>query len=146
MHRSKRSMSKNSRANKAAAAAAQTVPEADMAADLAEEEVREDRAARAAVEEAVVEEAGPATGGPGADNAGRKCPITPEQFRVGARAVTVVIGDEKKTALVKEFSTGSFGWFMNEKIVMEVMVDGEPVPVKVQANVNLTIVGSKPGK
>jgi hypothetical protein len=146
MHRSKRSMSKNSRANKAAVAAAQTATAADLAADMAEEEVREDRAARAEAEEAVVEEAGPATGGSSVGNDGRKCPITPEQFRAGARAVTVVIGDEKKTALVKEFSTGSFGWFMNEKIVLEVMIDGKPVHVKVQANVNLTIVGSKPGK
>jgi hypothetical protein len=42
-------------------------------------------------------------------------------------------------AFVKEFSTGSFGWFLNDKFVIE--VDG--VPVKVQPSISLVIVGNK---
>jgi len=40
---------------------------------------------------------------------------------------------------VKEFSTGSFGWYLNGKIV--VTVDGKPCSV--QVGMNLTVVGSK---
>jgi hypothetical protein len=42
-------------------------------------------------------------------------------------------------AEVKQFSTGSFGWYMNGKTV--VTVDGKPVSV--QIGMNLTVVGSK---
>jgi hypothetical protein len=40
---------------------------------------------------------------------------------------------------VKEFSTGSLGWYLNRKI--EIDVGGVKVPV--QVGLNLTIVGSK---
>ena len=40
---------------------------------------------------------------------------------------------------VKEFSTGSFGWYLNGKIVVN--VDGKPCSV--QVGMNLTVVGSK---
>jgi len=42
-------------------------------------------------------------------------------------------------AEVKEFSTGSLGWYLNTKTTIE--VDGKPVVV--QIGLNLTIVGSK---
>jgi hypothetical protein len=40
---------------------------------------------------------------------------------------------------VKEFSTGSLGWYLNGKTTIE--VGGKPVTV--QIGMNLTIVGSK---
>ena len=46
------------------------------------------------------------------------------------------------TAEPKEFSTGSFGWYLSGKAT--VMVDGKPVQVQVGAN--LTIIGSKESK
>jgi hypothetical protein len=42
-------------------------------------------------------------------------------------------------AVVKEFSTGSLGWYLNGKTMVE--VDG--LPVAVQIGLNLTVVGSK---
>lgn len=69
-----------------------------------------------------------------------KCPITVEQFRKSATPMTVKIGESMLAANTKEFSTGSFGWFANDKIT--VLLDG--VPVKVQVGINLTVVGSKP--
>jgi hypothetical protein len=67
------------------------------------------------------------------------CPITRSQFREKARAVTVMINDQKLVADPKEFSTDSLGWYLNAKVHIE--VDGVQVPV--QIGMNLTIVGSK---
>ena len=66
-------------------------------------------------------------------------PITREQFRTSAKPVTVVINGKEMTAAAKEFSTGSLGWNINEK--MQVEVAGQSVTV--QVGLNLTIVGSK---
>ena len=43
------------------------------------------------------------------------------------------------TAEVKEFSTGSFGWYLNGKTTIE--INGKQVSV--QIGMNLTVVGSK---
>lgn len=67
------------------------------------------------------------------------CPITRAQFRGKAEPVKVVIDGKEVEAEVKEFSTGSLGWYLNTKISLE--VDGVRVPV--QIGLNLTIVGSK---
>ncbi len=67
------------------------------------------------------------------------CPITRPQFRAKAKPVEVTIGGRPYTAVVKEFSTGSLGWNINEKTTVE--IDG--IPVTVQIGMNLTIVGSK---
>jgi hypothetical protein len=67
------------------------------------------------------------------------CPITRQQFREGAKPVTVTIDGQTMTATVKEFSTGSLGWYVNGKITLD--VNGVAVPV--QVGLNLTIVGSK---
>ncbi len=67
------------------------------------------------------------------------CPINRAQFRAGAKAVPVVIAGSNMIADAKEFSTGSLGWYLNGKTVIE--IDG--VPVSVQIGMNLTIVGSK---
>jgi hypothetical protein len=72
------------------------------------------------------------------------CPITREQFRASAKQVPITIAGQQLAADVKEFSTGSLGWYLNGKTNVE--IDG--VLVSVQIGLNLTIVGSKelPGK
>jgi len=67
------------------------------------------------------------------------CPITRDQFRSHAKPVTVTINGIPQAAMVKEFATGSLGWYLGGKTTVE--VDGVAVPV--QIGVNLTIVGSK---
>jgi hypothetical protein len=67
------------------------------------------------------------------------CPVSRAQFRTGAKPITVTIGGIPLIAEVKEFSTGSLGWYLNGKTTVE--IDG--VPVSVQIGMNLTIVGSK---
>jgi hypothetical protein len=67
------------------------------------------------------------------------CPISRADFRTKAKAVTVTIGDQRLVAEVKEFSTGSLGWYLNGKTTIE--IDG--TPVSVQIGLNLTVVGSK---
>jgi hypothetical protein len=68
-----------------------------------------------------------------------KCPVTREQFRKAAKPLTLTIDGKSLVASVKEFSTGSFGWFTNDKLTVE--VDG--VLCKVQPSISLVIVGSK---
>lgn len=65
--------------------------------------------------------------------------ITREQFRTSAKPVPVVINGKEMLAAVKEFSTGSLGWNINDK--MQIEVAGQPVMV--QVGLNLTIIGSK---
>ena len=67
------------------------------------------------------------------------CPITREEFRAGAKPVKVTIGEVPLMAEVKEFSTGSLGWYLNGKTTIE--INGKPVSV--QIGMNLTVVGSK---
>ena len=72
------------------------------------------------------------------------CPISREQFRAKAKQVPITIASQQLAADVKEFSTGSLGWYLNGKTNIE--IDG--VLVAVQIGLNLTIVGSKelPGR
>ncbi|MBP8808087.1 MAG: hypothetical protein KBG48_22520 [Kofleriaceae bacterium] len=67
------------------------------------------------------------------------CPVTRTQFTEKAEALKVTINGQDLLAEVKEFSTGSFGWYLNGKIV--VPIDGKNVSV--QIGMNLTVVGSK---
>ena len=67
------------------------------------------------------------------------CPVTRTQFVEKAEPLKVMVNDKELTAQVKEFSTGSFGWNVNEK--MTITVDGKPLSV--QIGMNLTVVGSK---
>lgn len=68
-----------------------------------------------------------------------KCPVTRSEFREQAQPVTVKINGAAMTALPKEFSTGSLGWHLNGKAILE--VGGKQVSV--QIGMNLTIIGSK---
>jgi hypothetical protein len=67
------------------------------------------------------------------------CPISRPEFRQKAKPVTVTINGIPLQAEVKEFSTGSLGWYLNGKT----MIDVGGTPVSVQIGLNLTIVGSK---
>src|ERR1041384_4361945 len=67
------------------------------------------------------------------------CPISRKQFVEGAKPVEVNINGVPLIAEVKEFSTGSLGWYLNGKTTIRV---GETA-VSVQIGMNLTIVGSK---
>ena len=67
------------------------------------------------------------------------CPITKEEFEKNAKPIALVIEGITRAVTPREFSTGSFGWHYNEKIVVE--IDG--VPCKVQVNCSMIVVGSK---
>ena len=67
------------------------------------------------------------------------CPINRSEFRAHAKPTNVTIAGVPLIADVKEFSTGSLGWYLNGKTMIE--INGRPVAV--QIGLNLTIVGSK---
>jgi hypothetical protein len=66
-------------------------------------------------------------------------PVTAKQFAEKAEPLKIVINGQEMLAEVKQFSTGSFGWYLNGKTV--VTVDGKAVSV--QIGMNMTVVGSK---
>ena len=65
--------------------------------------------------------------------------MSKSQFQAKAKPVPVTVAGVPLLAEVKEFSTGSLGWYLNGKTTID--VDG--TPVSVQIGLNLTIVGSK---
>src|SRR4051794_5197467 len=67
------------------------------------------------------------------------CPITRAEFRAHAQPIEVKIQGIELIAPVKEFSTGSLGWYLNGKTTID--INGKKVAV--QIGLNLTIVGSK---
>jgi hypothetical protein len=68
------------------------------------------------------------------------CPVSRGEFLTKARAVPISIGDMPPLlAEVKEFSTGSLGWYLNGKTTIDV----GGTRVSVQIGLNLTVVGSK---
>jgi hypothetical protein len=67
------------------------------------------------------------------------CPISRVDFRAKAKPIPVTIGVMSQMAEVKEFSTGSLGWYLNGRTTIE--IDGQHVPVLI--NASLVIVGSK---
>jgi hypothetical protein len=67
------------------------------------------------------------------------CPISRADFRAKAKPITVIIGGIPQIAEVKEFSTASLGWYLNNRTTLE--IDGQHVPVLI--NASLVIVGSK---
>jgi hypothetical protein len=56
-----------------------------------------------------------------------------------AKPISVTINNVPLLADVKEFSTGSLGWYLNGKV----SIDVGGTPVSVQVGMNLTVVGSK---
>jgi hypothetical protein len=67
------------------------------------------------------------------------CPVSQTQFVEKAEPLKIVINGQEMLAEVKTFSTGSFGWYLNGKTVVN--IDGKAVSV--QIGMNMTIVGSK---
>jgi hypothetical protein len=67
------------------------------------------------------------------------CPITRQQFAEGAKSVQVTVGTTPMLAEPREFATGSLGWYLNGKTVLDV----NGTPVTVQVGITLTVVGSK---
>jgi hypothetical protein len=67
------------------------------------------------------------------------CPISRREFVGHAKAIPVKINEVPMQAEVKEFSTGSLGWYLNGKMTID--VGGKMVSV--QIGLNMTIVGSK---
>jgi len=68
-----------------------------------------------------------------------KCPLSLSEFQESAKPLEIVVNGQKMLAEVKAFSTGSFGWYLNGKMAIDV---GGKV-VSVQIGMNLTVVGSK---
>jgi hypothetical protein len=71
-----------------------------------------------------------------------ECPISREDFRRDAKDIPVSIQGVAKSAMPKEFATGSFGWNVNEKMTVE--VGGKRVLV--QVGLNITVIGSRTAK
>jgi hypothetical protein len=67
------------------------------------------------------------------------CPVSLTQFLEKATPLKISINGQDMLAEVKAFSTGSFGWYLNGKTVIE--VDGKAISVQIGAN--FTVVGSK---
>lgn len=74
---------------------------------------------------------------------GPKCAITKEQFHASAKPAILKLdlgaGEQMLYAGVKDFNSGSFGWYAPGKLLAT--VDG--VPVQVQVGLVLTVIGSK---
>jgi hypothetical protein len=69
----------------------------------------------------------------------RRPAVSLEEFMDGAKPLPVTINGVPFAATPKHFSTGSYGWYMNGKVT----VDIGGVPVMVQVGLNLTVVNSK---
>lgn len=67
------------------------------------------------------------------------CPVTAAQFAEKAEPLKISINGQEMLAEVKQFSTGSFGWYLNGKTVIS--IDGKALSV--QIGMNMTVVGSK---
>lgn len=68
-----------------------------------------------------------------------ECPFTLEAFLQKARTLALMVDGQPKAMAVKDFKTGSFGWFTNEKITL--VVDGKSL--RCQMNFSIVAVGSK---
>lgn len=67
------------------------------------------------------------------------CPVSRAEFLKEAKTLTIKVGDKEFIASPRQFSTGSLGWNVNDKMTVE--VNGKPVTL--QVGMNLTVVGSK---
>jgi len=70
------------------------------------------------------------------------CPISRADFLAKAEPLKFDVGGNTLVAEPREFSTGSFGWYVNGKAV--VTIDGKSVGV--QVGMNLIVIGSKEAK
>ena len=70
------------------------------------------------------------------------CPIPRADFLAKAEPLKIDVGGFPMVAEPREFSTGSFGWYVNGKASL--VVDGKNLSV--QVGMNLIVVGSKEAK
>jgi hypothetical protein len=70
------------------------------------------------------------------------CPISRADFLAKAEPLKIDVGGFPMVAEPREFSTGSFGWYVNGKASLT--VDGKQLSV--QVGMNLIVVGSKEQK
>ena len=70
------------------------------------------------------------------------CPISREDFLAKAEPLKIDLGGFPMIAEPREFSTGSFGWYVNGKASQ--VIDGKTLSV--QVGMNLIVVGSKEQK
>lgn len=68
--------------------------------------------------------------------------ISKADFKEHAKPVELVVDGQKMSLDAREFSTGSLGWGYHGKLTIQ--INGKPV--KVQASINLMVVGSKNAK
>jgi hypothetical protein len=68
-----------------------------------------------------------------------ECPISRRDFVANAKPVEVVINGIPMLATVKQFQTGSVGWYLTGKV--NVLVGDVAVPT--QLGLTLTAIGSK---
>ena len=68
--------------------------------------------------------------------------VSRADFLAKAEPIKIDLNGFPLTADPREFSTGSFGWYVNAKA--PVVIDGKTV--QVQVGMNLTVVGSKVGR
>jgi hypothetical protein len=69
------------------------------------------------------------------------CPISKARFMEKAAPLKVSVAEQGLIGTPKEFSTGSYGWYITGKVA--VVVDG--VTVMAQFGGQATLIGSKPG-
>jgi hypothetical protein len=70
------------------------------------------------------------------------CPISREDFLAKAEPIKFELNGVPLIAEPREFSTGSFGWYLNSKA--PVQVDGKNLTL--QVGMNIIVVGSKESK
>jgi hypothetical protein len=68
-----------------------------------------------------------------------RCPVSRKQFTDNAKPITVSLNGQPVLLEVKEFSTGSLGYYANGKVTLDV---GGTL-VKFQVGFQLTAIGSK---
>lgn len=68
-----------------------------------------------------------------------ECSIDLQTFQEKATTIKATINGKDILIPVKVFATGSFGWYLNEKVLVE--IDGQMHSVQIGAN--LIVVGSK---
>ena len=70
------------------------------------------------------------------------CPISRTEFLAKAQPLKIDINGSPMVAEPREFSTGSFGWYVNGKANQ--IIDGKSISI--QVGMNLIVVGSKESK
>jgi hypothetical protein len=67
------------------------------------------------------------------------CPISRREFLANAKPLEVTVNGVALVAQAKEFSTGSFGFYLGDKVTVRI---GDTL-VKVQLGITATVIGSK---